>query len=301
VERGGEMQWLSDFAQMLASGTSIGCVYAIVALGFVLIYKASEIVNFAQGDLMMLGAFLGFTFIGVIGMPFVVGLVLAAMCMALIGATLDRLVLRPMVGEPVFAIVIITVGIGFVIRSLVIMLPGWGAETRTIATPYSRRALTFGGVAIGNEHLAIIAGTLILILVLYAFFRYTRLGIAMQASSQNQLAAYHVGIPVKSILSLIWAISAATAALAGILLAPVTFVHVNMGFIGLKAFPAAVLGGFGSIPGAVVGGLVIGIVEALAGFYLPEGFKDVAAYVLLLLVLAIRPQGLFGQTVAKRV
>jgi len=295
------MQWLSDFAQMLASGTSIGCVYAIVALGFVLIYKASEIVNFAQGDLMMLGAFLGFTFIGVIGMPFVVGLVLAAMCMALIGATLDRLVLRPMVGEPVFAIVIITVGIGFVIRSLVIMLPGWGAETRTIATPYSRRALTFGGVAIGNEHLAIIAGTLILILVLYAFFRYTRLGIAMQASSQNQLAAYHVGIPVKSILSLIWAISAATAALAGILLAPVTFVHVNMGFIGLKAFPAAVLGGFGSIPGAVVGGLVIGIVEALAGFYLPEGFKDVAAYVLLLLVLAIRPQGLFGQTVAKRV
>lgn len=295
------MQWLSDFAQMLASGTSIGCVYAIVALGFVLIYKASEIVNFAQGDLMMLGAFLGFTFIGVIGMPFVVGLVLAAMCMALIGATLDRLVLRPMVGEPVFAIVIITVGIGFVIRSLVIMLPGWGAETRTIATPYSRRALTFGGVAIGNEHLTIIAGTLILILVLYAFFRYTRLGIAMQASSQNQLAAYHVGIPVKSILSLIWAISAATAALAGILLAPVTFVHVNMGFIGLKAFPAAVLGGFGSIPGAVVGGLVIGIVEALAGFYLPEGFKDVAAYVLLLLVLAIRPQGLFGQTVAKRV
>ena len=295
------MQWLSDFAQMLASGTSIGCVYAIVALGFVLIYKATEIVNFAQGDLMMLGAFLGFTFIGVIGMPFVVGLVLAAICMALIGATLDRLVLRPMVGEPVFAIVIITVGIGFVIRSLVIMLPGWGTETRTIATPYSRRALTFGGVAIGNEHLAIIAGTLILILVLYAFFRYTRLGIAMQASSQNQLAAYHVGIPVKSILSLIWTISAATAALAGILLAPVTFVHVNMGFIGLKAFPAAVLGGFGSIPGAVVGGLVIGIVEALAGFYLPEGFKDVAAYVLLLLVLAIRPQGLFGQTVAKRV
>lgn len=295
------MQGLSQFAQMLASGAAIGSIYAIVALGFVLIYKASEIVNFAQGDLMMLGAFLGFTFVGALGMPFIVALALAAICMALVGAALDRLVLRSMVGEPVFAIVIVTVGIGFVIRSIVIMVPGWGAETHAIATPYARGVVAAGGVALGNEHLAIVAATLVLILALYAFFRWTTLGMAMQATSQNQLAAYHVGIPVKSILSQIWAISAATAALAGILLAPVTFVHVNMGFIGLKAFPAAVLGGFGSIPGAIVGGLVIGIVEALAGFYLPEGFKDVAAYVLLLVVLALRPQGLFGQVVTKKV
>ncbi|MFO1218295.1 MAG: branched-chain amino acid ABC transporter permease [Burkholderiaceae bacterium] len=298
---GGDMQGLSQFAQMLASGAAIGSVYAIVALGFVLIYKASEIVNFAQGDLMMLGAFLGFTFVGALGMPFIVGLALAAISMALVGAALDRLVLRSMVGEPVFAIVIVTVGIGFVIRSIVIMVPGWGAETHAIVTPYAGGVVKAAGVAIGNEHLAIIAATLVLILALYAFFRWTTLGMAMQATSQNQLAAYHVGIPVKSILSQIWAISAATAALAGVLLAPITFVHVNMGFIGLKAFPAAVLGGFGSIPGAIVGGLVIGIVEALAGFYLPEGFKDVAAYVLLLVVLALRPQGLFGQVVTKKV
>jgi branched-chain amino acid transport system permease protein len=295
------MEGWSDFAQMLVGGTAIGCIYAIVALGFVLIYKASEIINFAQGDLMMLGAFLGYTFVGVLGLPFVAGLALAAACMALAGAALDRVVLRPMVGQPVFSIVIITIGIGFLIRAMVTMLPGWGTETRSIATPYARGVTALGSVVIGDEYLTIIAATLILVLVLYGFFRFTTLGIAMQATSQNQLAAYHVGIPVKTILSRIWAISAAAAALAGVLLAPVTFVHVNMGFIGLKAFPAAVLGGFGSIPGAIVGGLVVGIAEALAGFYLPEGFKNVAAYVLLLLVLAVRPQGLFGQSVRKKV
>ena len=123
----------------------------------------------------------------------------------------------------------------------------------------------------------------------------------MQATSQNQLAAAYMGVPIKHIFILIWAISAAVAGIAGILLAPIAFVHVNMGFIGLKAFPAAVLGGFGSIPGAIIGGLIIGIVEALAGFYLPEGFKDVAAYIVLLAVLIVRPQGIFGVSTRRRV
>ncbi|MBM3517672.1 MAG: branched-chain amino acid ABC transporter permease, partial [Alphaproteobacteria bacterium] len=142
---------------------------------------------------------------------------------------------------------------------------------------------------------------LVLVGVLAAFFKLTRLGLAMQATAQNQLVAAYMGIPVKLVFSLIWALSAAVAAAAGVLLAPIAFVHVNMGFIGLKAFPAAVLGGFGSVPGAIAGGLVIGIVEALAGFYLPEGFKDVAAYVVLLAVLLVRPQGLFGRTSPRRV
>ena len=137
--------------------------------------------------------------------------------------------------------------------------------------------------------------------MLYLFFRFAKLGVAMQATSQNQLAAYYMGIPVRRVNMLIWGLAAAVAAFGGILLAPVAFVHSNMGFIGLKAFPAAVVGGFGSVPGAIVGGLIIGVVEALAGFYLPEGFKDVAAYVVVLVVLLFMPSGIFGETARKKV
>jgi len=295
------MQAFAEFAQMVVSGTAIGCIYAVVALGFVLIYKASEVVNFAQGELMMLGAFFGYTFIGIFGLPFLVGVPLAIACMAGVGALLDRIVLRPMVGQPTFAIVIVTLGIGFILRSIVSEVPGWGTETYSFESPFSKGVARLGSVAVSHDHLAIIAATFTLIGGLYLFFRFTNLGIAMQATSQNQLAAYFVGIPVKTVLSMIWAISAATAGLVGVLLAPIAFVHVNMGYIGLKAFPAAVLGGFGSLPGAVVGGLVIGIVESLSGFYLPEGFKDVAAYVVLLAVLILRPQGLFAEPAGKRV
>jgi branched-chain amino acid transport system permease protein len=151
------------------------------------------------------------------------------------------------------------------------------------------------------EHLVVIAVTALLILGLYLLFKHTRIGIAMQATSQNQLAAFYMGIPVRRINMLIWGISAAVSACAGLLLAPITFVHANMGFIGLKAFPAAVVGGFGSIPGALVGGLIIGIVETLAGFYLPEGFKDIAAYIVVLVMLAVKPNGLFGENLRKKV
>jgi len=140
-----------------------------------------------------------------------------------------------------------------------------------------------------------------LCLVLYLLFKHTKLGIAMQAMSQNQLAAYYMGIPVKRLNSMVWALAAMVAAVAGLLLAPITFVHANMGFIGLKAFPAAVVGGFGSLPGAIVGGLVIGVVESLSGFYLPDGFKDTAAYIVVLIMLMVMPNGLFGETTRKKV
>jgi branched-chain amino acid transport system permease protein len=138
-------------------------------------------------------------------------------------------------------------------------------------------------------------------LLLYLVFRYSRVGIAMQAASQNQLAAYYMGIPVKRLNGLVWALAAAVAAVAGLLLAPITFVHANMGFIGLKAFPAAVVGGFGSLPGAIVGGVIIGVVEAMAGFWLPEGVKDIAAYIVVLLMLVLKPNGLFGEKLRKKV
>ena len=145
------------------------------------------------------------------------------------------------------------------------------------------------------------ATTALLCGALYLMFKYSRVGIAMQATSQNQLAAYYMGIPVKRLNSMVWALAAVVATVAGLLLAPITFVHANMGLIGLKAFPAAVVGGFGSLPGAIVGGLIIGIIESLSGFYLPDGFKDIAAYVVVLLMLVVKPNGLFGEKLRKKV
>jgi branched-chain amino acid transport system permease protein len=287
--------------QVIVSGISQGCIYGLIALGFVLIYKATETVNFAQGELMMLGAFLGLTATAAFGLPYWAAVPAALLAMALFGFALERAVINPILGQPAFAIVMVTIGFGFVARGLVTMIPGWGTDTHAIETPFRGEVLRAGGLVIAAEHLAIIAATVVLSALLYGFFRYSRVGVAMQAASQNQLAAYYMGIPVRRLNGLIWAISAAVAALAGLLLAPLTFVHVNMGFIGLKAFPAAVVGGFGSLPGALVGGLVIGVVEALSGVYLPEGFKDVAAYVVVLVMLAVKPNGLFGETMQKKV
>jgi branched-subunit amino acid ABC-type transport system permease component len=383
--------------QLLLSGLAVGCIYGLVALGFVLIYKATELVNFAQGDLLMLGAFTCYMFIVWYGMGYWLAFALAVVMIGLFGALLDWAILRRVIGQPQFAVVMLTIGLGAVFRSFASI--AWGSEIYTLPSPFSGRQATLGGlkgveeylsiillcavlyafftfsklgnavqaalqnrlaayskgipvklvfwlilaiavgvvaiavsrvpvwrivpillihtsldfiglkefadrlghVSISEEYLAIIIGTVLLCAVLYAFFTYTKLGIAMQAASQNQLAAYYMGIPVKLVFSLIWAISAGVAAIAGVLLAPVSLIDTNLGFIGLKAFAAAVLGGFGSIPGALAGGLTIGLIELFSGAYLPQGFKDVAAYVVLLIVLAVRPQGMFGAMVRKRV
>ncbi len=287
--------------QVLISGISQGCIYGLIALGFVLIYKATETVNFAQGELMMLGAFLGLTAIVGMGLSYWAAIPVALAGMALAGLLIERATLRPILGQPAFSVVMVTIGLGYVARGAVTMVPFWGTETHTLPAPFRGEVIRAGELVIGVEHLVIIAATMLLCAVLFLFFRYSRIGIAMQAASQNQLAAYYMGIPVRRLNGFIWAISAAVAALAGVLLAPITFVHVNMGFIGLKAFPAAVIGGFGSLPGAIVGGLVIGVVESLSGVYLPEGFKDVAAYVVVLVMLMVKPTGLFGESGRKKV
>lgn len=290
-----------ELLQLTIAGVAMGCIYALIALGFVLIYKATEVVNFAQGDVMMLGAFVAFTFASLWEWPFALSLPFAVLVLACVGALFDRLLLRPIIGQPTFAAVMVTIGIGFVARGVATMIPGWGTDTHALKAPYSDGVLHLGALVLSTDDLAIIALTSLLCGLLFLFFRYTRVGIAMQASSQNQLAAYYMGIPVRRINTLIWAISAGIAAFAAVLLAPITFVHSNMGFIGLKAFPAAVVGGFGSIPGAIVGGLIIGLVEAYAGFYLPEGFKSVAAYLVVLLVLMVRPSGIFAEMRRKKV
>lgn len=287
--------------QLIISGIAQGCIYGLIALGFVLIYKATETVSFAQGELMMLGAFGGLAGLTMLGFPFWLSVLSSIAAMALLGVLLERVVIRPILGQPAFSIVMLTIGIGYVARGLITMIPAIGTETHTLPVPYKDQIWKVGTLVLNVEQMAVIGVTAVLCGLLYALFRYTKLGIAMQAASQNQLAAYYMGIPVKRLNGIAWGLAAAVAAIAGLLLAPITFVHANMGFIGLKAFPAAVVGGFGSLPGAIVGGLIIGVIESLAGFYLPAGFKDIAAYVMVLIMLMVKPNGLFGENLRKKV
>ena len=287
--------------QILLSGLAQGCIYGLVELGFVLIYKATETINFAQGELMMMGAFVGWAMVDVLKLHFLLGALLAVGLMAAVGVLIERLLLRPILGQPAFSVVMLTFGIGYMVRGAITMIPGVGTETHTLSVPYKDVVFHPAGLVLPAVQVVVVGVTIGLALALYALFRYTRMGIAMQASSQNQLAAYYMGIPIKRLNGLIWGMAAAVATLAGLLLSPFTFVHAGMGFIGLKAFPAAVIGGFGSLPGAIVGGILIGLIESFAGFYLPEGFKDVAAYVVVLIVLVVKPNGLFGDNVRKKV
>ena len=288
-----------EVLQLLLSGISQGCVYGLIALGFVLIYKATEMVNFAQGDLMMLGAFFAYTYLNLLELHFLIALPATILTMALLGGLTERVMIRPMIGEPHFSVLMLTIGLGFILRAVAGAI--WGSEPRSLDLPYAGGVIEINGLIIGYENLVIVLGTAILCSLLFLFFRFTRLGIAMQAASQNQLAAFYVGIPVKRIYSLIWAISAGISAVAGILVAPVSLIDPLIGFIGIKAFAAAIVGGFGSLPGAIAGGLLIGIVEQFAGLYLPTGFSDVSAYVILLIMLLIRPEGIFATMQQKKV
>jgi len=290
---------VSDFLQLTLNGLAVGCIYGLVALGFVLIYKATELVNFAQGDLLMLGAFVCYMAVVWWGLDYWLAFAIAVVTIAAFGALLDRFLLRRVIGQPQFAVVMLTIGLGAIFRTFASVT--WGSEIYTLPTPFGGVS-KIAGVTLSHQYISIIVGTLVLCSALYAFFNHTRIGVAMQATSQNQLAAYYMGIPVKMIFSLIWAISAGTATAAGVLLAPVTLIDINMGLaVALKAFAAAVLGGFGSIPGALAGGILIGLIELYAGATMPAGWKDTAPYIVLLAMLVFRPQGLFGSPGRKKV
>lgn len=290
-----------DILQLLIGGFANGCIYGLVALGFVLIYKATEAVNFAQGDMMMFGAFVTLTMVNDNwwGLPFLVGVALAILAMALFSYAVEVTVVRRLFGQPQFAVVIMTIALGFVMRFIAGVI--WGHEPQSLETPLAGKTLSFGGIVLGYDELFVIGVTLALTLSLYWFFAKTRLGLAMQASSQNQLAAYYMGIPVKRISSLIWVVSGITATVAGILFAAKGAIDPASGLLGIKAFAAAVIGGFGSLPGALMGGLIVGMVEPLAQYYGAPGYSQIAPYAIMLLVLVLRPNGLFAQIQSKKV
>lgn len=287
--------------QQLINGVAQGCIYGLIAIGFVLIYKATETVSFVQGELMMMGAFLGLVLMVSLGFPYWLAVPSTILAMLAFGVVIERIVIRPILGEPVFSVVMLTLGIGYVLRGVVTMIPQMGTDMHALPIPYRDKVLAIGGLMIGMERIVVVAVTAALCALLYLMFRFTKVGVAMQASSQNQLAAYYMGIPVRQLNGIVWGLAAAVAAVAGLLLAPIMLIDTNMGYIGLKAFPAAVVGGLSSLPGAIVGGVVIGVVESFSGYLLPEGFKDIAAYVVVLAMLLVRPSGLFGDNLRKKV
>lgn len=290
---------LALFLQVTTNGIAIGSIYALVALGIVLIYKATEVLNFAHGDLLVLSAFSAWALIAGAGMPFWLVLPLVAGGVALLAYGMDALIVRRIAGQPQFAGVMLTIALAFMLRGLVSM--GFGTEAQTYQTPWSGQSTRVMGAAVSNLSLVILAVVLLVTAGLWLFFRHTRLGVAMQAASQNQLAAYLNGVKVKRLNSLVWALAGATAAIAGVFMAPVSLVDTSLWLVTLKALAAIVLGGFGSLPGAFVGGLLIGLIEQYAGVYLPHGFKDIAAYLVLIAVLILRPRGLFGEAHGRRV
>jgi branched-chain amino acid transport system permease protein len=287
-----------QLSQLCLNGVAVGAIYALVALGLVMIYKATEIINFAHGDILTASAFVGWGLITIVGLSFWLAVLVTVLLAAALSYVLEARVLRVIVGQPQFAGAMLTLALAFMIRGAVSM--GFGPTSRTFPTPWSEQTTRFGGLVIADLNGVILLAALIITALLFFFLRRTSLGISIQAASQNQLAAYLCGIPVKRLNSMVWAMAGAMAAVGGLLLAPIALVDIGLWFVVLKALAALVLGGFGSIPGAIIGGLLMGVVEQLAGVYLPDGFKDVMAYLVMIGVLVLWPRGILGEAHGRR-
>jgi len=290
------------FLNLLVNGIVVGALYALVALGFVLIYKASGVINLAQGELVLLGAYIGLTFTTTFKVPFVPALLLTLGVSALVGILIERTVLRPFIGEPPISIIMVTMGLSFLIKALIHLI--WGTDMRSFQGLFRSQPITFRPVAVSEVFLYGLVAALVLLALLTLFFKYSMLGIAMRATSDDEQAALSMGISVKRILAATWAVAAMVAAVGGIFLGNIAGVNPLLTSYGLKVLPVAILGGLDSIPGAIVGGFIIGILEALTGGYLDQymtGIKEVVPFVVMILILLVKPYGLFGKEIIERV
>ena len=293
---------MDKFIQLTLSGIADGAILALVALGFVLIFKSSDVINFAQGELLMIGAYLTFATIGQIGLAWPLGIILAVGLAALAGVLIEQLVLRPLIGEPVISVIMVTIGLSALLRALVGAI--WG--TAPLAAPefIPETPVRILGASVGVNRLWAIGVSIVLLIILTLFLRRSNEGIAMRAVADDQQAALSMGISVKYTWAVAWAIAAITAAVGGILLASIFGgVGADIGRVGLLVFPVVILGGLDSIAGAIVGGLIIGLLKQYAGGYLPSelGMGEVAPFMILVLILLVRPYGLFGQKIIERV
>ncbi len=285
--------------QLVVSGVAAGAIYALVALGFVVIYKATEVVNFAQGELVMLGAYWAITFHVVLKFPYPGAFALALLGTAAVGILVELTASRPVLKGSVLSVIIATIAVGMILRNAARLI--WGPEIWPFPPVLSRTPYALAGLLVTPESLWVAAVTLAFMAGSYLFFTYHRVGKGMRAVSQNRTAAALVGISVKRTFSVAWGLSAILAGVAGILLAPLQPASPTMGLVAIPAFAAAILGGFDSMVGAVVGGFILGIVQNLAGFYISSVFKDIIAFLILIAILIVKPSGLFGGHTAQRV
>ena len=296
------------FVQLLISGILVGSVYGLIALGFVLVYKASGILNLAQGELVMIGAYLCYTGVSVINLPVVLAFLFTFAISGIIGVTISRVTIRPLVGQPLLSIIMMTIVLSIALRGISIL--AWGAETKGLSV-FGDRDFNLVGAVISEHSIWACGLSLLAVIVFALYFQRTKGGRAMRAVAEDQQAAQSVGIKVLSVFDNSWLIAAVVGALGGILLASSSGVSTDLSHLGLKVLPVVLLGGLESIRGAIIGGIIIGVAENMAVGYLDPivsdwglvggGLRNVFPYVLALVFLVIRPYGLFGQKRIERI
>jgi len=288
-----------QWTQFLASGLTVGAIYALVALGFSIIFNASRVINFAQGEFVMIGAMSAVSLVA-IGMPMPAAIAGAVLIAGAVGLLLAKLAVARARRADVTTLIIITIGASILLRGLAQIV--WDKRIHALPPLSGDRPIEFFGASIVPQSLWVLGGTIVIVAALSLFFGRTRLGKAMLATSHNRLAAQLVGIDVGGVLLASFGLAAVLGAVAGVLIAPITFTSYDAGvMLGLKGFAAAILGGLGSFPGAIIGGLVLGLMESLGAGYLSSAYKDVIAFVIILVVLFFRPDGILGALRSDRV
>ncbi|MBI4790180.1 MAG: branched-chain amino acid ABC transporter permease [Chloroflexi bacterium] len=291
------------FLQLIITGLMVGSIYALVALGWTLIYKSSGVLNLAMGELTLIGAYVSLTLYQW-GIPFLLAVLLTLVIGAILGLLTERLFLQPLIGEPILTVIMVTVGLSFFFRGIVELF--FGTDTLVFKPAvFPSEPIRLGNVVIGQVYLWSFVAAIALLVIFIAFFKYTRWGLAMQATADDEMAALSLGVSAKWVYAFAWGIAFMAAGVGGTLLGNINGVNIAVGYLGLLVLPAVVLGGLNSVPGAIVGGIVIGVLQNLAGGYLeqftPGGIKDIFPFVVMTLVLLIKPYGLWGWQRIERV
>lgn len=287
------------FLILISTGVVMGASYGLIAMGFALIYKATGVVNFAHGELVMLTAYIALQLTLSFDLHFVTLMLVTIPLSMLLGLFLERVFIRPMLGEPVFAIVMVTIGLAVILRGICMLI--WGPDPHNLTAGVSTTPITLAGLPFYPAQLMSVAALAVCMALAWAFLRFSRIGIAMRAVAANEKAALLVGISVSRIHAIAWALSSALAAVAGVLFAMNFKLAPDMWFQGLKSFPAVILGGLDSILGSAMAGVVIGVVENLSQGYIGQGLREISGFVIIIIVLMVRPYGLFGNREIERV